>query len=180
MNEKVGVFRNGDDLQSAYEELKELVKKSRNISLKNKSRGNNPELSEAYKTQKMLKLSLCVTKGALMRTESRGAHYREDYLERDDKNWLNRTLAWWRHEEDIEPELTYEPLDVMKMEIPPGYRGYGKKGMSVEHDDTQARLEEIEKIKEANPDADRFEIQDLLMKFNLPQNYKVKNERIGE
>lgn len=180
MNEKVGVFRNGDDLDSAYKELKELVEKSRNISLKNKSRGNNPELAEAYRTQKMLKLALCVTKGALMRTESRGAHYREDYLERDDKNWLNRTLAWWKNEQDIEPELTYEPLDIMKMEMPPGYRGYGKKGMTVEHDDTKIRLEEIEKIKEQNLDADRFELQELLLNFELPQNYKARNERIGD
>ena len=180
MNEKVGVFRNGDDLQSAYEELKELVVKSRNISLKNKSRGNNPELADAYKVQKMLKLALCVTKGALLRTESRGAHYREDYTDRDDKNWLNRTLTWWRNEEDVEPDITYEEIDIMSMEMPPGYRGYGRKDMSVDHDDTAKRLDDIEKIKEQHPDADRFELQELLMPFELPENYKEKNERIGE
>jgi fumarate reductase flavoprotein subunit len=180
MNEKVGVFRNGDDLQNAYEELKELVVKSRNISIKNKSRGNNPELADAYKVQKMLKLALCVTKGALLRTESRGAHYREDFTDRDDKNWLNRTLTWWRNEEDVEPDITYEEIDIMRMEMPPGYRGYGRKDMSVDHEDTEKRLAEIEKIKEKHPDADRFELQELLMSFELPENYKEKNQRIGE
>ena len=43
----------------------------------------------------MLKIALCVAKGARDRTESRGAHYREDFLMRDDKNWLNRTLTSW-------------------------------------------------------------------------------------
>jgi fumarate reductase flavoprotein subunit len=180
MNEKVGVFRNGEDLQSAYDELKELLIKSRNLTLKNKSRANNPELSNAYKTQKMLKLAVCVAKGALLRTESRGAHYREDYLKRDDKNWLNRTLAWWRAEDDIEPELTYEPIDIMKMEIPPAYRGYGAKGMTVEHKDTAKRVNEIDKIKAENAKADRYELQDLLLPFDLPKNYKNKNERLGD
>lgn len=180
MNQKVGVFRNGKDLQSAYEELKELLVRSKKLSIKNKSRGNNPELSEAYKTQKMLKLAICVAKGALFRTESRGAHYREDFLKRDDKNWLKRTLAWWREQGDIEPELTYESLDVMKMELPPAYRGYGAKDMTIEHKDTLKRENEIAKIKAENKTADRYELQDLLMPFDLPENYKNKNERLGD
>ena len=54
--------------------------------------GPNPELVTAYRVQKMLKLALCVAYGALTRTESRGAHAREDYTERDDANWLCHTL----------------------------------------------------------------------------------------
>ena len=47
--------------------------------------GANPELVAAYRTQKMLKLALCVAFGALMRTESRGAHARDDFPTRDDE-----------------------------------------------------------------------------------------------
>ena len=52
-------------------------------------------LEEAYRVPRMLKVALCVAKGGRERTESRGAHYREDFLKRDDANWLNRTLTSW-------------------------------------------------------------------------------------
>ena len=61
--------------------------------------GANPELVTAYRVQKMLKLALCVAYGALVRTESRGAHFREDYPRRDDAQWLKRTLATWTNEQ---------------------------------------------------------------------------------
>jgi len=180
MQDYVGVFRDGEGLEKAVNELKELMVKVKDIKVHYKSRANNPELVDAYRLEKMLKIALTVAKGALLRTESRGAHYREDYTKRDDANWLKRTLAWWKDPNAIEPEITYEDLDVMSMELPPGYRGYGRKGQTIEHPDTQKRLEEIEKIKEAHPDADRYEIQDLLMPFELPENYKAKNERLGD
>jgi len=59
-----------------------------------------------------------------MRTESRGAHAREDYPERNDRDWLKRTLAYWKSESDTLPTLEYEkPSKVW--ELPPGERGYG-------------------------------------------------------
>ncbi len=120
--------------------------------------------------------------GARDRTESRGAHYREDYLKRDDKNWLKRTLCTWPNEDDIEPTITYADLDIMKMEMPPAFRGYGAKGMIIEHEDSakrQAQVDEIREKMEAEG-KDRHEIQDALMKFDLPENYKEKNERAGD
>ena len=77
------------------------------------------------------------TQGALTRTESRGAHFREDFPRRDDTTWLKRTLATWRDPSDTLPSLAYEPLDVMTMELPPGWRGYGAKDY-VDHPDTPA------------------------------------------
>src|SRR6478672_10054603 len=68
---------------------------SRNIGLRTKARGANPELVIAYRVQKMLKLALCVADGAYTRTESRGAHFREDFPRRNDADWLNRALATW-------------------------------------------------------------------------------------
>jgi succinate dehydrogenase/fumarate reductase flavoprotein subunit len=60
----------------------------------------------AYRVQKMLKLALTVAYGALVRTESRGAHFREDYPQRNDAEWLKRTLATWRGDRRCRPGPT--------------------------------------------------------------------------
>ena len=99
------------------------------------SPGTNPELVTAYRVQKMLKLALTVAHGAQVRTESRGAHFRQDFPRRDDAQWLKRTLATWTSESDTLPTLAYEPIDVKRMELPPGWRGYGAKDY-IDHPDT--------------------------------------------
>jgi fumarate reductase flavoprotein subunit len=179
MQDKVGIFRNGKDLADAVEELKALLKKTKNIKITKKHRLLNQELEEAYKVPMMLKVALCVAKGARDRTESRGAHYREDYLKRDDKNWLKRTISYWANRDDLEPTLKYEELDIMKMEIPPAFRGYGRKGMVIENPLSQKRQEEVDKII-AEHTGDRYELQDKLMPYELQPEYKAKNERIGD
>ena len=181
MDDNVGIFRNGDGLQSAVDELQELLVRSKQASVKSKVKSGNPELEEAYRVPKMLKLALCVAYGGLLRTESRGAHFREDYLKRDDANWLKRTLTAWKDEDGTLPEVTYEDLDIMKMEIPPAFRGYGAKGMTIEHELSEKRQEEVDSIREKMEEEgkDRFEIQDALMPYDLPANYKEKNERLG-
>ncbi len=182
MDEKVGIFRNGKELAEAVDELRELYIKSKNIAIKNKELGFNPELVNAYRLPKMLKIALCVAKGARDRTESRGAHYREDYLKRDDANWLKRTLTSWGFKDDNEPIVTYEPLDIMKMEMPPAFRGYGRKGMIIENPLSAKRQEEVDRIrKELEAQGkDRWEIQEVLMPFELQPEYKRRNERLNE
>ena len=182
MDNKVGIFRNGDGLSQAVEELEDLLKKTKQINIKSKVKVGNPELEEAYRVPRMLKIALCVAKGARDRTESRGAHYREDYLKRDDKNWLKRTLTHWDKQSDTQPTITYEDLDIMTMELPPAFRGYGAKGMIIENELSSKRQEEVDELVEKmeNDRKDRHEIQDALMKFNLPMNYKNKNQRIGD
>src|SRR5947208_4445921 len=91
MTAKVNIFRTGKVLEEAVHELQQLLLRSRNIGLRYKARGANPELVTAYRVQKMLKMALCVAYGALQRTESRGAHFREDFPRRNDAQWLNRT-----------------------------------------------------------------------------------------
>jgi len=179
MQDKVGVFRNGKDLDDAVNELEELLKMVKEITVTEKSFCNNPELNEAYRVTKMLKLALCVAKGALDRTESRGAHYREDYTKRDDENWLKRTLAIWKNPNDTMPTLHYEELDINKMEMPPAFRGYGKKGAIILNPLSEQRESEIEDIKERLGKVDRFTMQEALLDFELPKNYKRKNERVG-
>jgi fumarate reductase flavoprotein subunit len=179
MTAKVGIFRRGEDLAQAVDELQQLLVRSRNIGLRRSSPGPNPELVTAYRTQMMLKLALTVAYGALVRTESRGAHYRQDHPRRNDAEWLKRTLATWKNPEDTLPTLSYEPLDVRRMELPPGWRGYGAKDY-VDHPDTPARLAEVEAAKQAS--RDRFALQQALMPYEhlLPQRLRGKNERIDE
>jgi len=120
---KVGIFRNGNDLAEAVETLRELFERSQRVSLRSHGKGANPELTAALRLPGMLKLALCISYGALQRTESRGSHYREDYPKRDDARWLKRTLATWEEGKDL-PTLNYENITITEM--PPGDRGYGE------------------------------------------------------
>jgi fumarate reductase flavoprotein subunit len=149
--------------------------------LRSKAAGPNPELVMAYRTQKMLKLALCVAYGAAQRTESRGAHFREDFPRRDDAQWLKRTLATWPRAADTLPTLAYEPLDVTAMELPPGWRGYGAKDY-VDHPDTVARAAAVAVLRDRLADAPRFEVQQALMPYDklLPAALRGRNERIDE
>jgi fumarate reductase flavoprotein subunit len=182
MDEKVGIFRDGIRLAEAVDELEELLKKTKHINVKSKERAGNPELEEAYRVPRMLKVALCVAKGARERTESRGAHYREDFLKRDDANWLNRTLTSWPNQNDTLPTITYEPLDIMTMEMPPAFRGYGAKGMIIENELSEKRQAQVDELVEKMQaeGKDRHEIQHALLPFDLPMNYREKNERAGD
>ncbi len=182
MDQKVGIFRDGTGLAEAVDELEELLKKTKQINVKSKSRVGNPELEEAYRVPKMLKIALCVAKGGRERTESRGAHYREDFLKRDDANWLNRTLTSWPDPDQTTPTIAYQELDIMTMEMPPAFRGYGAKGMIIEHELSEKRQVEVDELTEKleAEGKDRHEIQDALMSFDLPMNYREKNERAGD
>jgi len=181
MTAKVGIFRTGADLDSAVTELQALLERSRHIGLRRAAAGANPELVTAYRTQKMLKLALCVAYGAAQRTESRGAHFREDFPRRDDAQWLKRTLATWRSDADSLPTLAYEPIDVGAMELPPGWRGYGAKDY-VDHPDTPARTAEVAAVRERLADAPRFDVQQALMPYDelLPPGLRGRNERVDE
>ena len=179
MSDKVGIFRTGKELEEAVDELQKLLVKSRSIGLKSSAPGANPELVTAYRVQKMLKLALCVAYGAFTRTESRGAHYRSDYPNRNDAKWLSRTLASWKGDSTL-PTLRYEALDVHKMELPPGWRGYGAKDY-VDHPDTPVRQAAVDALKQQHAD-DRFARQAALMPYEqlLPARLRGKNERIDE
>jgi fumarate reductase flavoprotein subunit len=181
MTDKVGIFRTGKALGEAVEELQRLLLRSRRIGLRYKARGANPELVTAYRVQKMLKLALCIAYGAYGRIESRGAHFRQDFPCRNDAQWLKRTLATWKSENDTLPSLAYEQLDVMKMELPPGWRGYGAKDY-IDHPDTPKRVAEIEALKNKLNGADRFKLQEMTMPYEhlVPERFRSKNERTDE
>ncbi|GIU02882.1 fumarate reductase flavoprotein subunit [Shewanella morhuae] len=180
MMDYVGIFRNGPELDKAVAELKVLLERSRKLGLKCKKRHANPELVEALRVKRMLKVALTVACGAAARTESRGAHAREDFPQRNDRDWLNRTLASWPDPDALEPVLNYEALDVMKMELPPGYRGYGINN-AIAHPDTAKREQQITEIlAELGDDADRYQRQRAIMPFELPESLQPNNERLSD
>ena len=122
MISQVGIFRNGEELAIAVDELEQQISDCDRAVLRSKAPGMNPELSFALRLKNMLRLALVTAKGALARTESRGAHSRTDFPLRDDDRWLNRTLVRWGAD-DNEPTFSYEPVGIL--DVPPGHRGYG-------------------------------------------------------
>lgn len=180
MTDKVGIFRSGDALTEAVVGLDELQRRSATLGIRSQARGANPELVAAYRLPRMLKLAQCIARGALARTESRGAHHRDDYPQRNDRDWLNRTLAYWPSTDATAPELRYEALDVGAMELPPGWRGYGEQN-HIPHPDTAAREQAVEQAHGQHGD-DRFAEQAALMPFLdlLPLKWRGRNARLGE
>ncbi|NQT96339.1 MAG: fumarate reductase flavoprotein subunit [Candidatus Marinimicrobia bacterium] len=118
----VHIFRTGEGLQTATAELKKIVARTGDVKVRTSAPGMNPELSIALRIEGMAKQAYVIAKGALDRTESRGAHFREDYPARNDANWLNRTLVRWPVAAE-EPQFEYEPVGLL--DLPPGDRGYG-------------------------------------------------------
>ncbi len=118
------VFRNGPDLEETVETLEKLLDRSSRVGLHSDGAGVNHELGSALKIRGQIKLAMCIATAALNRTESRGSHNREDFPERNDRDWLTRTLAYWPTEDAAKPDLMYEDSSQI-FEIPPGDRGYG-------------------------------------------------------
>src|SRR5262249_45455983 len=100
---------------------------------------------------------------------------------RNDAEWLKRTLATWPSTQDDLPKLAWEGLDVMEMELPPGWRGYGAKDY-VDHPDTSRRAAEVDAIKARLAGSDRRAVQRALMPYDelLPKRFRGHNERIDE
>jgi fumarate reductase flavoprotein subunit len=181
MTRHVGIFRQGDALLAGVAHLQQLLERCNSIGTVGKSRASNPELVMAYRVRRMLKVALATAHGAYLRTESRGAHFREDFPHRNDQEWLNRTLAFWPDETASLPSFEYEPLDVMKMELPPGWRGYGAKDY-IDHPDTPHRQQEVDAVRNQMEGRDRFAVQEALMPYadKLPASLTGRNERLDE
>ena len=139
-------------------------------------RGANPELVAAYRLRRMLKLAMCVAEGALARTESRGAHYRADFPQRNDRDWLKRTLCRW-HPGAEAPSLEYEPIDIMQMELVPGWRGYGARDF-IAHPDTPQREAELSRLAAQGLDPEALQQAVLPFRDALPPGLRALNERL--
>ena len=94
MQEKCAVFRTHDLISKGIEEISEIEKSMDDIGLKDKSLIFNTDLTESLELHNLMAQSKVTLHSALNRTESRGAHAREDHKERDDLNWLVHSLSW--------------------------------------------------------------------------------------
>ena len=94
MDEYVYVFRVENGLKTAIRKIRELKARYKNASIDDKGKVYNTDLTSMLELGNMLELAEIIGMGALLRTESRGAHYRSDYPQRDDVNWLKHTLAY--------------------------------------------------------------------------------------
>jgi succinate dehydrogenase / fumarate reductase flavoprotein subunit len=119
MTEHVTVTRINKNLEAAHNKLRELQERFRRVNLSDRTKWSNQTLNFTRELENMLLLARVITLGALARNESRGAHFKPDFPERDDANWLKTTRAKWCNNEI---QLTYEPVDISL--IPPRVRKY--------------------------------------------------------
>ncbi len=114
MMDDVGVFRVQAGLEDALKRLRELRERYRHVRVQDRSRAFNTDLLETWELGGLLDLALVTATCAANRTESRGAHYREDYPQRDDANWLKHTLAYGREDGSI--EIRYKPVVITRFQ----------------------------------------------------------------
>jgi len=107
MTEQCSVFRNGQVLAQTLLVIRQLKKRALNVGLVNKSRIFNYELQEALELNNMLRIAEVIVHSALQRKESRGAHFRGDYPERNDEEWLKHTFV---NETPTGLKESYKPL----------------------------------------------------------------------
>jgi succinate dehydrogenase flavoprotein subunit len=107
------VFRDAQGLGKMREKLHELRGRYRHIKIEDRSKKYNTELLEAVELGGLVELAEVLVESALVRQESRGAHWREDYPKRDDANWLKHTLAY-RSANGI--DFKFKPVTITKFE----------------------------------------------------------------
>ena len=105
------VKRNDKDLKWTLNTIKEIRERYKNITLADSTNLANQTYIFANEFKYMLELALIITKGALLRNEFRGSHFKEGYTKRDDANWLKTTIATFNPQSD-EPDITYEAVDL--------------------------------------------------------------------
>jgi len=122
MEKSAGIYRSGDSLAGAADKLHELHERFRSIALDDRSEVFNTELVSAIELAFMLDVAESMVQSALQRTESRGAHQRTDFPQRNDEKFLAHSLAYrkaggW-------PQVEYLPVTITRW--PPGERVYGR------------------------------------------------------
>jgi succinate dehydrogenase / fumarate reductase, flavoprotein subunit len=121
MTKDCTVIRYNKNLKDTDAKLVELLERYQHVNLSDRTQWANTSFVFTRQLYNMLQLARVIAQGAAMRDESRGAHYKPDFPDRDDKNWLKTTKATFAPDVD-EPRFEFEPVDISL--IPPRARKY--------------------------------------------------------
>ena len=113
MTQYCGVFRTESLMSEGLVQLQKLQQQYQQIYLDDKGKLWNTEIIEALELRSLMIVGQLILTSALQRQESRGAHYREDYPERDDENFLKHTLAYYS---TVRIDLQYKPVAITMFE----------------------------------------------------------------
>ena len=122
LEKSAGIYRTGALLEEAQAHVAELKERFRQVAIQDRSHTFNTELTAALELSYMLDVAEAVVECALHRTESRGAHQRTDFPQRDDEEFLAHSLV--SHRPDDRPKVEYLPVTITRW--PPGERVYGR------------------------------------------------------
>jgi len=122
MQNYFGVFRRGEFMEKGLNELNEIREKVNNLHLKDKSNAFNTSRVEAIELQNLFEVAEATAVAAYSRDESRGAHARDDYPDRDDKNWLCHSLYEPQSKSVSKRDVNFTPSKVES--FPPIVRTY--------------------------------------------------------
>ena len=119
MQNHAAVFRTGELLHEGVTALTEVLESFAEVRVADRSMVFNTDLLETVELDNLLRQAMVTLRSAENRRESRGAHAREDYPDRDDANWMKHTLAW--HEAGNEVRIDYRPVhrDTLTKEVEP-------------------------------------------------------------
>lgn len=112
MFDHVGVFRTNDGLCEAIDQIQQLRERFKHVRVEDRGKRFNMELLNTWELSNLLDLALVTAVSAQARTESRGAHARDDYPNRDDENWLKHTMAWLEDGQKV--RLGYKPVTITR------------------------------------------------------------------
>ncbi|WP_405587835.1 succinate dehydrogenase flavoprotein subunit [Streptomyces sp. NBC_01092] len=124
MDANVMVFRTEQTIKTAVEKIAELRERYRNVSIQDKGKRFNTDLLEAIELGNLLDLAEVMAVSALARKESRGGHYREDYPNRDDVNFMRHTMAYREVGDDGTESIRLDYKPVVQTRYQPMERKY--------------------------------------------------------
>ncbi|MEH7505739.1 succinate dehydrogenase flavoprotein subunit [Neobacillus drentensis] len=123
MTANVTVVRENKKLKMTYEKLQEFSERYKNINIEDTAKWSNSSASFVRQLEGMINLAHVITLGAYNRNESRGAHYKPEFADRNDEDWLKTTMASYNPATNL-PELSYAEVDISL--IKPRKRDYTK------------------------------------------------------